>query len=169
MSSPVYHTLFLHSMRGILIPHSQSTHMNEPPTPFYVLLFKDVGKYRDSQKRMKLFMRSPRTCFNGPGILLNHITRSRSIYSNCSCSLIWQRFIHYLLPLSNKLSVTILLLSRYATGNDCRLLGKQVSFSCTKGSGDTISSNSTELGCLSLSDPPKNTILSDCKMSRLSC
>jgi len=143
--------------------------MDERSTPFYVLSFKHVGKKRHSQKRMKLFMRSPTTCFNGSGISLNHITRSPITYLNCSCSLIWRRFIQHLLPLSNKLSVTILLWSRYATGKDSHLLCKEVSFSCTQGSGDTISSDSTELGCLSLSDPPKNTISSDTDMGRFSC
>jgi len=155
-------------MREILIPHSQSTQMDERPTLFYILSFKGVGKTRDSQNRMKLFMWSPTTCFNSSGISLNHITRSLSTYSNRGCSLIRPRFIQHLLPLSNKLSVTILLLRRYATGNDSRLLCKQVPFSCTKGSGDTISSDSTDLGCLSVSDPLKNTISSDGKMGRLS-
>jgi len=155
-------------MPGTLIPHSQSAHIDEQPTPSYVLSFKDVGKKRDSHKRMKLFMRSPTTCFNGSGISLNHITRSPSTYSNCSWSLIWQRFIQHLLPLSNKLSVTILLLSRYATVNDSHLLCKQDSFSCTKGSEDTISSDITELAFLSLSDPPKDTISSDSKMGSFS-
>jgi len=45
--------------------------------------------------------------------------------------------------------VTILLLSTYATGNDCYLLRKRISLFCTKAEEYTISSDSTELACLS--------------------
>ena len=51
-----------------------------------------------------------------------------------------------------RVSVTILLLRVYATGNDSRLLRKRILFSCTNRYGSTISSDSTELACLSLSD-----------------
>jgi len=66
-------------------------------------------------------------------------------------------------------NVTILLLSRNARGNGSRLLREQVSVSCTKRSGDTISSESTELAWLSLRDLSKDTMSSDCMIGRLSC
>ena len=45
--------------------------------------------------------------------------------------------------------VTILLLSRYATGNERCILSKQVSLFYNRGWGTTILADSTELSCLS--------------------
>ena len=64
------------------------------------------------------------------------------------------------------IDVTILLLSVYTTGDDSCLLRMRISFSCTNGYGGTISSDSTELACLSF---VRGTMSSDSKIGGLPC